>query len=354
MVKMDMEESASSAGEKESSSPQKEASITAGVIDLTSTTAGDGNNVTILLFYAYCKPHMTAKQQDHAITKCYKKLADLGITGRLRVGREGFNSTLTGPHDSMRQFTAFLRKFDHATFGETDFKYVDNQPQNQLLPTLKVFPVAEIVTYGFKSADAPMEKTGTHLSPTEFHKALAEPNSVVIDVRNYNETLIGKFAPPEDNKSYEGPKVMDPLMRKSTEFPAWVQKHKPDLEGKKVLMYCTAGVRCERASAFLRNQGVQDVYQLEGGIHRYLEQYEEDGGYWKGKNYVFDKRFSHGAKQAEVVSTCVHCDIPWDRYNSKQKCFKCRMEILLCNQCQRKKPALSKSELFCPLCKPKK
>ena len=196
------------------------------------------------------------------------------------------------------------------------------------------------MTYGFDPKLAPLEMTGNHLTPQQFHDAMADPRSVVIDVRNFNETLIGKFAPPgtpslsssssssantgngkhktaDDILSNE--KVLDPLMRRSTEFPEWVEKNKHKLKGKKVLMYCTGGVRCERASAYVRNIGIEDVSQLEGGIHRYLEAFPEDGGYWVGKNYTFDKRFSHGAKSCDVISVCVHCSQPWERYQAQAK-----------------------------------
>ena len=92
------------------------------------------------------------------------------------------------------------------------------------------------------------------------------PNTVIIDVRNFNETVIGKFNPP-------GSKLLDPCMRKSTEFPAWVDKNLPILKGKKILMYCTGGIRCEKASAFLNGKGLTDINQLEGGIHRYLDEF---------------------------------------------------------------------------------
>ena len=101
--------------------------------------------------------------------------------------------------------------------------------------------------------------------PPPLRQALEDPDAVVIDVRNYNESLIGKFAPPGD-------KVLDPMMRRSTEFPQWVADNKAKLANKKVLMYCTGGVRCERASAYMGSQGIQNIYQLEGGIHRYLEE----------------------------------------------------------------------------------
>lgn len=189
-------------------------------------------DVTILLFYAYCSPVMTSSQQDHAIGFCYNVLTQNKVSGRLRIGREGYNSTLTGSYEGIRKFTESLRSYDPSTFLSTDFKYVDYLPENQRLKGLKVWPVKEIVTYGFNPLDAPLEKTGTHLSPEEFHKALEDPNAVVIDVRNFNETLIGKFFSPVVE-------VLDPCMRRSTEFPNWVEENRAKLDGKKVLMYCT-------------------------------------------------------------------------------------------------------------------
>lgn len=308
-----------------SAAASKYTNISSSEETLPKVAKEDSNS--ILLFYEYCEPIMTRAEQDAAIAHCYSTLSTNGVTGRLRVGREGFNGTLTGPYRGIRVFTASLRTKYPSIFGETDFKYVDNQPTNQLLKGLKVWPVTEIVTYGFDPKLAPLEMTGTHLTPQEFHEAMADPRSVVIDVRNFNETLIGKFAPPNlissssssssddnnndsnNNKSnskknsdssdssdvntmnkktpnktpaelLEGEKVLDPLMRRSTEFPEWVEKNRHKLEGKRVLMYCTGGVRCERASAYVRNLGIKDVSQLEGGIHRYLEAFPKDGGFW--------------------------------------------------------------------------
>ena len=115
---------------------------------------------------------------------------------------------------------------------------------------------------------------------------------------------------------------------------------------------------CERASAYLVSKGLTDVNQLKGGIHRYLEEYEEDGGYWVGSNYTFDKRFSHGAKNKQVISKCVVCDEPWERYAAHKKCTWCKMEVLVCRTCDRKAKAkppnrvpIPKGKLVCPLCR---
>lgn len=309
-------------------------------------------DTTILLFYAYCPVMMTKSEQDNAIAYCYSFLSERGVTGRLRVGREGYNATLTGPHSAVVAFTLALKKFAPNVFAQTDFKLVERQPANQMLKSLKVWPVTEIVTYGFDPRLAPLDERGTHLTPQEFHAALEDPSSIVIDVRNYNESLIGKFMPPTTDQN----KVLDPCMRRSTEFPTWVQSNKAQFEGRKVLMYCTAGVRCERASALLRHQGVENVFQLEGGIHRYLDAYADaGGGHWKGKNYTFDKRFSHCAagKEDELVpgANCVVCAAPWDRYQAQMKCRDCSMEVLVCRTCQRAKPPPKKETLYCPLCR---
>jgi len=303
-------------------------------------TVDFGNSTTLLLFYAYLPAPMSKKRQTEAIAHCAASLKKHGVTGRLRVAREGYNGTLTGPRDGVRAFTASLASFD-VSLGTADFKFVDGLPLSQMLKGIKCWPVSEIVTYGVDPKDAPLNAGGTHLSPQSFHLALQDENSVAIDVRNVNETAIGRFAPES------GAQVLDPQMRRSTEFPDWVARNREQLEGKKILMYCTGGVRCERASAFMGNQGIKNIFQLEGGIHRYLEEYKSNGGHWIGKNYTFDRRFSHGADNAEVISSCVACGERWDRYQAQARCSTCSIEVLLCRACQRLPET---RELRCGLC----
>lgn len=91
----------------------------------------------------------------------------------------------------------------------------------------------------------------------------------------------------------------------------------------------------DRASALLRERGYENpIYQMQGGIHRYLEEFEEDGGYWVGKNYTFDKRFGHGAKKSSVVGKCMSCKNPWERYHGNHRCPACRVPLLICQECQ--------------------
>lgn len=153
--------------------------------------------VTLLLFYTYAPTPMSKHRQTEAVRFSLNSLKKNNLTGRLRIAREGYNGTLTGSKKGVRAFTASLEMFDCATFGNqrVDFKYVDGLPHNQALKGLKCWPVTEIVTYGFDPRDAPLDAGGHHLSPQLFHAAITDPDAVVVDVRNFNETIIGRFAP---------------------------------------------------------------------------------------------------------------------------------------------------------------
>lgn len=263
-----------------------------GVADDTPSSHAEVNKsgMSLLLFYAYVEPAWSPHRHNETIRWADATLSALGVTGRLRVAREGFNGTLTGPYDGIRGFCAALRERDNGYFSGMneidDFKITDNLPLGQAFPKLKVFAVNELVNYGLGVDGAPSTKEGgVHLPPREYHEKLLEENTVVIDVRNSYEADIGRFAPAH------GAKYIDPKMRVSTEFPKWAKENIEELKDKQVLMYCTGGIRCERASALMRSLGHDKVYQLKGGIHNYLTEYaKEGGGLWVGKNYTFDKR----------------------------------------------------------------
>jgi len=306
------------------------------------------HNVTLLLFYQYVEPPWDSEMY-HKVLAHLQHLGDsLHLTGRMRVAREGLNCTLTCSHEGILAFCKALREFNVGEFSDTEFKLTTDLPQPQAFPSLKVMPVTELVHYGLDGEKAPpIEYTGVHLQPADYHEKLAQEDTVVIDVRNHYEAAIGRFAPPNS-------KWLDPKMLKSTEFPVWLDKDstKQELKGKNVLMYCTGGVRCERASALLKykmetdpeikNLGIQGVYQLQGGIDKYFKQYP-DGGYWEGKNYTFDKRFAHAPpqkdaapkeeKQKTIMGKCEACQKPWDMYRGKRRCPTCGVPSLICRDC---------------------
>mmetsp|Transcript_72901 Transcript_72901/g.211041 ORF Transcript_72901/g.211041 Transcript_72901/m.211041 type:complete len:175 (+) Transcript_72901:2-526(+) len=166
-----------------------------------------------------------------------------------------------------------------------------------------------------------------------------------------------------------------PMMRKSTDFKRWLAKDetKEKLKDKTVLLFCTGGIRCERASAYLMKNKfgneVEGVYQLQGGIERYLKEYSNGGGFWTGKNFVFDKREAVSASNPKgdggvvgkrkaddsekIASKCCVCGCPWDRYIGKKKCWTCGVPVLMCDKCMSKKPdknSATRLSVRCPLC----
>lgn len=358
----------------------------------TTTTTNNNsntNNVTLLLFYQYVEPPWDESQYKHAYNYATNEANSRNITGRMRIAKEGMNCTLTGSNTSIRDWCSIMRTFDGGRpsldpitntgmteFANTEFKLTDDLPYKQRFPKLHAFEVPELVNYGLAGDRAPplSKHGGIHLEPTDYHAKMLQSNTVIIDVRNHYETRIGHFDPPSG-----GAIMIDPKMRKSTEFPLWLDKQetKDMLRGKQVLMYCTGGVRCERASALLKQKiyeeddmkklGIKGVFQLQGGVDKYFKEYPT-GGMWKGKNYVFDKRFAHAppaieavkrTKQVlgdelvgdsqvvkcdtisttpsdaidEIMGKCESCSKPWDMYRGKRRCPTCGVPSLICREC---------------------
>ena len=304
-------------------------------------------NITLLLFYQYIEPVWDNETYKKALDSMKQLGDDLHLGGRMRVAKEGLNCTLTGNHDNIMAYCQALRVFGRGEFKQTEFKLTTDLPLSQAFPSVKIMPVTELVNYGLSGTRAPPHQySGTHLDPQAYHAKMQESNTVMIDVRNHYEAAIGHFAPPTAQ-------WVDPKMRKSTEFPIWLDKPdtKASLQGKQVLMYCTGGVRCERASALLKYKmdhdpdikklGITGVFQLQGGIDKYFKEFP-DGGYWEGKNFTFDKRFSHAPAKLEGATTqpeavtlgrCEACKKPWDKYKGKRRCPTCGVPSLICKDC---------------------
>jgi len=208
------------------------------------STSSQPRDVTLLLFYQYIEPLWTEDQFQHVLTYVQEKGQEYSITGRMRVAYEGLNCTLTGSFTNIRSWCKALREYPQGTyFSQTEFKLTDDLPRGQAFPKLHAFKVEELVHYGLDGKQhiiPSINMTGVHLEPHEYHMKMAESNTVIIDVRNHYEAAIGRFDPPTQGATY-----IDPQMRKSTEFPSWLDKPstKELLRGKQVLMYCTGGKR---------------------------------------------------------------------------------------------------------------
>mmetsp|Transcript_78432 Transcript_78432/g.127212 ORF Transcript_78432/g.127212 Transcript_78432/m.127212 type:complete len:492 (+) Transcript_78432:80-1555(+) len=341
------------------------------------------DSTSLLLFYQYIMPLWSEERKQAAVDLVTKVGAELNLGGRVRIAREGFNTTVSGTPANVRAFADALRGFDKH-FQKTDFKYIDELKADKAFKDLKIFPVAELVFYGVSSDKAvKLAETvggGQHLEAQEYHKLMQQPDTVIVDVRNHYEAEIGRFVGQEKSG---GARYMDPKMRKSTDFTAWLSKAetKQELQGKQVLMYCTGGVRCERASVLVKAElgnAVKGVYQLQGGIEKYLQTFPQ-GGFWMGKNKTFDKRESFGVgdvngiggilqtggkkkkgkagkdADAGILGRCCVCAAAWERYIGKKKCYSCGVPVLMCEECCIKKPdkasVAQQISVRCPLCK---
>lgn len=218
----------------------------------------------------------------------------LGIRGTLLLAHEGINGTVAGTPEAIDELVAHLRSMPE--LGELDVKFsaAAAMPFHRMKVRLK----KEIVTMGVEDVD-PERSAGTYVAPSEWNALLADPDTILIDTRNDYEVAIGTFR-----------NAVDPGTRSFREFPEWVEQHRGDLAGRKVAMFCTGGIRCEKATAYVKSLGVDDVFHLKGGILKYLEEVPAQDSLWEGECFVFDERVSvsHGLAEgdAELCRACRH------------------------------------------------
>jgi predicted sulfurtransferase len=267
---------------------------------------------TILLYYRYVDvaDPIALKESQEAFCK------KVGLTGRILVATEGINGTLGGSDEAAAEYVAWMKT--QPLFADMPFK---TSPGDQsCFPKLSVKVKKEIVNLGIAPEALSYKDAGTHLTPQEFHAALAaaDENTVIIDGRNAYEARVGKFTG-----------AVVPPVNRFREFPAYIDQQAEELKDKTVLMYCTGGVRCERASAYLKQKGIDKVYQLKGGIHEYLNEYPD--GYFRGINYVFDSRLSLKTND-DVLGTCDHCGTSCEEYTN---CLNasCNKHFIGCPTC---------------------
>ncbi|MBB4006783.1 oxygen-dependent tRNA uridine(34) hydroxylase TrhO [Allorhizobium taibaishanense] len=208
-----------------------------------------------------------------------------GVKGTLLLAHEGINGTIAGTDAGIANVLAFLRA--QPEFASLEHK--ESRASKMPFLRMKVKLKKEIVTMGVEDID-PNKIVGTYVDPQDWNALISDPETIVIDTRNDYETAIGIFRG-----------AVDPQTKTFREFPDWV-KNNPGLHNKpKIAMYCTGGIRCEKATAFMKSQGFDEVYHLKGGILKYLEQVPEEQSLWDGACFVFDERVSvtHGLKEGE-------------------------------------------------------
>ena len=204
---------------------------------------------------------------------------DQGITGTLLLAREGINGTVAAPNAAaIDRLVAHIR----ALPGCADFEYKLSTASEQPFGRMKVRLKKEIVTMGQPDVD-PRAAVGHYVAPADWNALISAPDVAVIDTRNDYEVAIGTF---------DG--AVDPLTKSFGEFPAWWAENKERFHNKRIAMFCTGGIRCEKSTNYLISQGLEDVYHLKGGILKYLEEVPADQSLWHGECFVFDGRVSVG------------------------------------------------------------
>ncbi len=240
--------------------------------------------------------HFTRIEDPAALQPQVQKVcADNAILGTLLLAREGINGTIAGSREGIDAVLAYLRALPGLEGIEHKESFADSQPFYRMKVRLK----KEIVTIGIEDVD-PNEVVGTYVSPQDWNAIISDPETVVIDTRNDYEVSIGTFK-----------NAIDPHTQTFREFPGYVQQHFDPAKHKKVAMFCTGGIRCEKASAYMKKLGFENVYHLKGGILKYLEEVPKQDSLWEGDCFVFDQRVSvgHGLEVGDYV-LCPSCRHP--------------------------------------------
>ena len=218
-----------------------------------------------------------------------------GIKGTLLLAAEGINGTVAGTQPAIEKLVAYITAIPELANPELKYSHASEMPFYRMKVRLK----REIVTMGVDGID-PLNSVGTYIAPKDWNALIADEDTVVVDTRNDYEYAIGTF---------EG--ALDPNTKTFREFPEWVEQNRDKLEGKKIAMFCTGGIRCEKATAFVKGLGFDDVFHLKGGILKYLEEVPSEESMWNGECFVFDERVAigHGLTESDI-ELCRACRRP--------------------------------------------
>ena len=221
--------------------------------------------------------------------------ADTGTRGTILIAPEGINGTLAGPQDGVATMVAHLDRRCGIGRGELKFSAAEDWP----FARTKVRIRPEIITMRAPEAD-PSRRVGTYVAPSDWNALIDDPEVLVLDTRNRYETKVGGFAG-----------AVDPAIDSFTDFKTYVETALDPAEHRKVAMFCTGGIRCEKASAYMLSKGFESVFHLKGGILQYLEDVPQEDSRWEGDCYVFDGRVAvgHGLARTDWTA-CYGCGQP--------------------------------------------
>ncbi|BAZ13086.1 rhodanese domain-containing protein [Calothrix sp. NIES-4071] len=266
--------------------------------------------LVVAAFYKFTKLPDFAQMQDPLLAFCQVQK----IKGTILLAPEGINGTIAGERVCIDSVLSYLRSDSRLA----DLEHKESLTSEPPFERMKVKLKKEIVTLGLPVN--PTSQVGTYVSAKDWNAVISDPDVVVIDTRNDYEVKIGSF---------KG--AINPETASFREFPDYVRHHLDPKKHKKVAMFCTGGIRCEKASSYMLSQGFEQVYHLEGGILKYLEEVPQQESLWSGECFVFDERIAvqHGLEQG-THDMCVGCGHP---INDQDKLSPHYEEGICCHHC---------------------
>ena len=236
-----------------------------------------------------------------------KSLSKTNIKGTILLANEGINGTIAGSESDLKKFFLYIDKFSQFKDITPKFSSSNKNPFLRMKVRLK----KEIVTIGIPEV-SPSHQVGKYLNVEEWNELLNESDSMIIDTRNDYEVSIGTFK-----------NSINPKIKSFRNFPNWVQKNLIDKKvskNSKIGMFCTGGIRCEKSTSYLKQLGFENVFHLDGGILKYLENVKSDENEWKGECFVFDYRVSlNNSLEKGEYEMCYACRMPLSKENKKNK-----------------------------------
>ena len=283
--------------------------------EMLSRAEADGHGYVVAAMYKFVTLTDITSLQQTIVKLCTKHQA----LGTILLADEGINGTIAVPIDGMTAILNWLEADTRFDDMSLKFSYSPTQPFLRMKVRLK----REIVTMG-RPEVSPAERTGTYVEPKDWNALISDPDVLVVDTRNVYETAIGMFD-----------KAIDPMTTNFRDFPAWaatLAEQNNASKPKKIAMYCTGGIRCEKASALMQDYGFDEVYHLKGGILKYLEDIPESDSKWQGECFVFDGRVAvdHDLNPGSY-GMCHGCRMPLSQDDMQRPEY---VEGTSCHHCQ--------------------
>ncbi|MBK1810870.1 rhodanese-related sulfurtransferase [Clostridium sp. YIM B02505] len=276
------------------------------------------NKYRILLYYKFINIENSKEFSKEHLKLC----KDIGLKGRILIADEGINGTVSGTVEQTEKYINELKR---------DYRFVDmifkiDEANEHAFKKMYVRHKNSIITLLPEDDVDPNERVGRYLKPKEFYQMLQRDDVIIVDGRNDYEYNIGHFRG-----------AIKPNVSNFKEFPKWIDDNLSEYKNKKILTYCTGGIRCEKLTGVLLDHGFDDVYHLEGGIVTYGKDTEVRGKLWDGKCYVFDERVSvriNNTDEDIVISKCTHCGEASDRYINCTN-DDCHKQHICCEKCEK-------------------